>query len=200
MFTGIITATAAVRATKPVGEGLKLTLERPAGWHDLALGESVATNGVCLTVDELSADAYECTLMPETLRVSAFGAGMPARVNLERALSAAARLSGHFVQGHVDGVGTVTRVETQAGYDLWVQYPGKDAALLVHKGSVAIDGVSLTVAELKGPMLRVSLIPHTLKHTTLDDLKSGDQVNLEYDMLGKYVIRFLEERKIYAKG
>jgi riboflavin synthase len=199
MFTGIITETVAVRATKRLDEGLSVTFERPRGWRDLVLGESVATNGVCLTVDALRNDEYDCTLMPETLNVTAFGSSVPERVNLERALSSGDRFGGHFVQGHVDATGTAERVDHSEGFDLWVKFPEQQAALVINKGSIALNGVSLTVAEVRGESLRVSLIPHTLEHTTLGDLKAGDAVNLEFDMIGKYVQRLMETQN-YAKG
>jgi riboflavin synthase len=198
VFTGIITATAAVRATTDVDDGLRVTFERPAGWADLAVGESLATDGVCLTVEALRADEYDCLLMPETLRVSAFGERVPVRVNLERALRPGDRTGGHFVQGHVDGVGTVTRVEKRAGYDIWLHFPERNEPLVVHKGSIAINGVSLTVAEVRGAELRVALIPTTIRETTLGALVAGDKANLEFDMIGKYVQKLMEERN--AKG
>jgi riboflavin synthase len=198
MFTGIITDTAKVRHSRLVKDGLILTLERPTGWGDLALGDSVSTNGVCLTVAEIRDDEYDCMMVPETLRVTAFGGEVPAVVNLERPLREADRMGGHFVQGHVDGVGIVTKVSKDAGHDVYLRFPPESRELVIPKGSIAINGVSLTVAAVADNTLRVALVPHTLEHTTLGLLGVGDRVNLEFDMIGKYIVRIMEMRN--AKG
>jgi len=194
MFTGIIIdTTSIVRTTKEKG-GVSLTFQKPAGWSDLALGESVATNGICLTVSSLHADEYDCFVMPETLNKTAFGAAIPQKVNLERALGVHDRLSGHFVQGHVDGVGQVSQIETGDDWRIHLTFPKENREYVIYKGSITLNGVSLTVAAVQGNELTVAIIPHTLEHTTLKSLKVGDQVNIEYDMIGKYVVQNLKLR------
>ncbi len=192
MFTGIITGTTEIVKTKESKDGLAITFKRPKNWDDLTLGESIATDGVCLTVAEIRDTGYDCLLMPETLAVTSFGTAVPAVVNVERALSVQDRFGGHFVQGHADGVGTIANVESEDEYRLHVQFDPKQTDLVIHKGSITINGVSLTIASLKDSELSVALIPHTLQHTTLGTLKVGDVVNLEFDMIGKYVAKIME--------
>ncbi len=194
MFTGIITDVARVLKNQPDSNGLTLTIQKPGSWNDLVLGESVSTNGVCLTVSEIRDAEYDVYLMHETLNVTAFGDSMPERVNLERALSASGRFGGHFVQGHVDGVGKIVDVKTGDDYRITIDFPSENQDLVIYKGSITINGVSLTVAETQGHNLTVALIPHTLEHTTLGDLKTGGKVNLEFDMIGKYVAKIMEAR------
>jgi riboflavin synthase len=200
MFTGIITNIATVLRHKPVGDGLELTFARPAGWGDLALGESVATNGVCLTVSALREGEYDCYVMGETLGKTTFGGELPARVNLERAMTAADRIGGHLVSGHADGVGRVTAVDVADGYLVSVEFPVEGKRLVINKGSICIDGVSLTVAKAAGNVLSVALIPHSLENITLGDLRVDSKVNLEFDMVGKYIANMMEARQDYAKG
>lgn len=189
MFTGIITHTTAITSQNKTSEGLTLTFENPKEWTDVVLGESIATDGVCLTVSDLQPDTYSVFLMPESLAKTTFGKKVPKRVNLERSLSAADRFGGHFVQGHVDGVGEVSKIDESDGYRLFVKYDKQSAPLVIPKGSITINGVSLTVVDAGRDELSVALIPHTLEHTTLSDLKPGDPVNLEFDMIGKYIVR-----------
>lgn len=192
MFTGIITATAKVNNTQQLKDGLRVKLERPDGWDDLVLGESIAVNGACLTIAALEDDQWEVFLMPETLAKTSFGKGLPAVVNLERAMVANERLSGHIVQGHVDCVGVVTNVVDADEYTVTVGFPAENESLVVYKGSITLNGVSLTVAAAKDNTLTVALIPHTLEHTTLGSLEVGDELNMEFDMIGKYVINFMK--------
>lgn len=199
MFTGIITDVVPVLKTTEEKGGVTLTFKKPGGWTDLELGESVATNGVCLTVTAIRDGEYDSFAMPETLTISAFGDGLPKQVNLERSLSAKDRFGGHFVQGHVDGVGEVIKVEPGEDYRLSVSFPPENAPLVMYKGSITINGVSLTIAEAADNVLTVALIPHTLEHTTLHSLKLGDKVNLEFDMIGKYIENILEKRE-HAKS
>lgn len=194
MFTGIITDVVPVLKTTEEKGGVTLTFQKPSEWTDLELGESVATNGVCLTVTAIRDKEYDCFAMPETLNISAFGAGIPKKVNLERSLSAKDRFGGHFVQGHVDGVGEVVKVVSGEDYRLSIAFPSENAPLVMYKGSITINGASLTIAETKNNVLTVALIPHTLEHTTLESLKVGDKVNLEFDMIGKYIANILEKQ------
>ena len=204
MFTGIIEEVATVLEARPMGSNRQFWIAaRCAG--ELRPEQSVAHNGVCLTVEAARADAYRVTVIAESLSKSALGAWGPgSRVNLERCLSANARLDGHFVQGHVDTTGTVLAVDEHDGSrDVWVSLGAESAALVVPRGSIAVDGISLTVAEvsasadLPSPQLsfKISIIPYTVGHTNIGERVVGDRVNLEFDVLGKYVQRFLELRR-----
>lgn len=195
MFTGLIGATAAVTSLVPRGEGALLCVERPPSWSDLAVGESVSVSGVCLTVLESPPSAREVRfdVSPETLRRSTLGGLAPSRrVNLERAMRADGRFGGHMVAGHVDGTSRVERVERSG--DFWTFSFGLDASwgrYVVEKGSVALDGVSLTVASVGDERLDVAVIPLTFACTTLGERRPGERVNVEVDVLGKYVERLL---------
>lgn len=199
MFTGIITDLAEVREVSRTESGLTLAFKRPAEWDDISLGESIATNGVCLTVSAIGPDEYECYLMAETLAKTSFGISVPGTVNLERSLRADSRLGGHFVQGHVDSRGTVTSIENTDDSRIIIKPERFDRRLVVYKGSIAIDGVSLTVSAVIDDGFEVSLIPHTLQHSTLGNLKVGDAVNIEFDILGKYIANLAKD-VLNAKG
>lgn len=198
MFTGIITDTTRVIDSQKKGSGLRLLFEKRPTWTGLDIGESICTDGVCLTVASIDDNTYTCHLMAETLAITTFGYEIPATVNLERSLQVHDRFGGHFVQGHVDGVGTVTSLDESDGYRLVIKFDAHDRALVIHKGSITINGVSLTVSAAADDTLEVALIPHTLQHTTLGTLKVHDMVNLEFDMIGKYIVRTLEAREDYA--
>ena len=190
MFTGLIEEVGDVVRF----EGSRLVVSARVVLTDAVDGSSIAVNGVCLTVVERGAGRIGFDLGPETLARTALGdLGAGDRVNLERPLRLGAPVGGHLVQGHVDGVGVVTELTREgetARLRLECQVEAL-AALLIPQGSVAVDGVSLTVAALEGPVLEIMLIPHTLGQTTLGGLKAGKRVNLEMDMIGKYVQRFL---------
>ena len=196
MFTGIVEGTGVVRAVEPAGEKTVLRVDLGAVAGGSKAGDSIALAGTCLT---LAADpagavgAFEA--VRETLSRTTLGGLRPGdRVNLERALRVGDRLGGHFVQGHVDGVGTVRSLGGPEGAVLLaVAAPPEVRPYLVFKGSVAIDGVSLTVASVEGDAFAVALVPHTLGVTTLGALREGDRVNLEADLLGKWVRRLLGE-------
>ncbi len=192
MFTGIITDVAKITGSRETVDGLKLTFQKPKQWNDLRLGESVNTNGVCLTVAATRKDEYDCLLMPETLSKTSFGQKLPDTVNLERSLTLKDRFGGHFVQGHVDETGRVAKVEDADGYRLGIDFGSQNQPLVIYKGSITINGVSLTVAAVDDGVLEVALIPHTLQNTTLHGLRQGDLVNLEFDVLGKYVINSMK--------
>jgi riboflavin synthase len=157
------------------------------------VGDSIATSGACLTVTRLSADRFWADAMPETVRRTTLAGKRPGDgLNLERALTLQSRLGGHLVQGHVDGVGTVDRIEREQGAAIvTLSAPDSVVEVSVARGSVAVDGVSLTIVELGTDAVRVSLIPHTVAATTLRDLRVGDEVNLEADLIGKYVRAYL---------
>lgn len=189
MFTGIISNITEILDQQKTSDGLRLVFQKPADWNDLKLGESIATDGACLTVSKIENENYECELVPETLDKTTFGVSVPKQVNLERSLAAGERFGGHFVQGHVDGLGTVEAVDEKTGYELEISFEPADKNLIIPKGSITINGVSLTIASLDDSSFRVALVPHTLKNTTLGALKPGDKVNLEFDMIGKYITR-----------
>lgn len=188
MFTGIITNVTEILDQQQTAAGLRLVFKKPSEWKDLKLGESVATDGVCLTVAKIESTSYECELVPETLQKTTFGVQIPKKVNLERALAAGERFGGHFVQGHVDGVGTIDTVNEKNGYELEISFDLSSKHLLIPKGSITVNGVALTIASLTDSSFRVALVPYTLKETALDSLKAGDKVNLEFDMIGKYIL------------
>ena len=190
MFTGLIEAVGEVLTFEQVHGGARLVLATSLG-AELAIGESVAVNGVCVTVVDHNDHAAAFDLGPETTRVTALGTLAPgAAVNVERAVRADARLGGHFVLGHVDGVGTIVDVRPEADFT-WVtiSYPLELASLFVLKGSVTVDGISLTIARLTDDQFEVQIVPHTETHTTMRHWRPGTAVNLECDVIGKYVAR-----------
>jgi riboflavin synthase len=200
VFTGIVEAVGRVVAVEPRGALARLRVEAPAIAAEAPLGASVAVNGACLTVTEAAGGEVAFDAVSETLACTALGELRPgARVNLERALRADGRLDGHIVQGHVDGTGRVRSLE-RCGEDVRLAVacePGF-ARLLVEKGSIAVDGVALTLVGVGEDGFDVALIPHTLRETNLGDRRPGDRVNLEADVLGKYVLRYLE--RVYGKA
>jgi riboflavin synthase len=195
MFTGLIEATGSVRSLETRGDQARLTLELPfAG--ELALGDSVAVNGCCLTVASREAQSASFDLLAQTLRVTSLGAlRAGSLVNLERAMTAGGRFGGHFVQGHVDATGTITRLDPD-GQDhiLEVQLPPSIHALCIDKGSIAIDGISLTIASLGESSATFWITPHTHAHTHLHQSQPGQIVNLEADVIAKYVEKLLVSR------
>jgi riboflavin synthase len=196
MFTGIVEATGSIADVKSVSGGLRLRIETGLS-KALAPGASLAVNGVCLTVVVIDGSHVLADIGPETVRVTTLGGLQRGqRVNLERPLPADGRLDGHFVLGHVDAVGLVTDLRAEAdSHWVTIQFPPALAPYFIRKGSVAVDGVSLTVAGLGDREFDVQVIPYTWEHTTLRHLRSNDKVNLECDMIGKYVVRALEARK-----
>ena len=188
MFTGLVEGTATVRRLEQNGDGAHLELETPLA-AELEQGDSVAVNGVCLTAVGIESDAFRADVMAETLRRSSLGPlGEGDRVNVELPLRAGDRLGGHVVQGHVDGTGTVESLR-QEGFARLIRIgaPPEILRYVVEKASIAVDGVSLTVAEVDDKGFAVSLIPETLERTTLGDTAQGSVVNLEVDVLAKYV-------------
>jgi len=196
MFTGIVQAVGEIVRTTPQGDGLRLWLDpRALAVDDVALGDSIAVNGCCLTVVARESARLAFDVSGETLRCTA-GLAVPGRVNLEKALRLADRLGGHLVTGHVDGIGTVASFasvvagsEEPASWRLEIDAPRELARFIAAKGSIAVQGVSLTVNAVQGGRFEVNLIPHTLEVTTLDALASGAAVNLEVDLVARYVER-----------
>ena len=193
MFTGIIEEIGTVRRIERGARGARLTIGAETVLEGTRIGDSIATNGVCLTVTGMTADSFSADVMAETLRRSGLGAlqsGSP--VNLERAMPADGRFGGHIVSGHIDGTGTVAALRREDNA-VWVTVHAAPALLryIVEKGSIAIDGVSLTVAAVDTDGFSVSIIPHTGAQTILLGKKPGDTVNLECDVIGKYVEKLL---------
>ncbi|MFS3129189.1 riboflavin synthase [Nocardioides sp. Bht2] len=189
MFTGIVEELGTVAGIEPQGDAMRLSIRTENLLEDVHLGDSIAVNGCCLTVAEFSGDVWTADVMQETLdKTSLAGIAAGDRVNLERAMRADKRLGGHIVQGHVDGVGTVLKRTPSEHWEV-VEFalPANLARYLVDKGSITIDGTSLTVVEAGPESFTVSLIPETLARTTLGFREPGDRVNLEVDVIAKYV-------------
>jgi riboflavin synthase len=195
MFTGIIEELGSVETAPP-----RLRVKCATVMQDITEGASIAVNGVCLTAVDLRSDSFAADVAPETLRRTNLG-GLRAgsRVNLERPLSPTGRLSGHIVQGHVDGTGEFLSLEALGDENWWlrIRVPAELDPFLVYKGSIAIDGISLTIAALEGDVLSVTIIPHTYRNTSLGGYRAGSRVNLECDVLAKHVEKLL--RKLDVK-
>jgi riboflavin synthase len=197
MFTGIITALGTVRAIQPIGGGKDMRLEIAAPWSDtgsIALGASIACSGCCLTAVEVKADGFAVDASAETLACTTLGEWrVGSRVNLERSLKIGDELGGHMVSGHADGVGEALSAVPENGSTRWTfRVPGSLARFIAVKGSVAVNGVSLTVNEVTADTFGVNIIPHTASVTGFGSMKPGDKVNIEIDMLARYVARLAE--------
>lgn len=193
MFTGIIEEIGSIAAIKKGGSETRLVIEGEKIFGDLKTGDSVAVNGVCLTAAEISGRTFTADVMNETLNRSSLAALKPgSHVNLERAMAADGRFGGHIVAGHVDGTGTIKAVNRD-GNAVWYTVSADSSIMryIVEKGSVAIDGISLTVAKVTADSFSVSIIPHTAEETVLSEKKCGDIVNLENDIVGKYVEKLM---------
>jgi riboflavin synthase len=199
MFTGLIEATGHVDTFPASSAGGRLRVRTPLG-AELQPGDSIAVNGVCLTATDRDPAGFSADVAPVTLAVTALGTLAPGRlVNLERPVRADARMGGHFVLGHVDATGRI--VEFRQDGEAWrlaIAIPESMAPLVIPKGSIAIDGISLTVAALEAHQVVLQIIPFTFAHTALSQAAVGDRVNLEFDVLGKYVLRALEARGLAA--
>ena len=187
MFTGIIEATARVRRKTGAGRSVLFVIEKPKRWN-IIRGESVAVDGTCLTVKEVGKGNWVTELMPETLGKTYFVKHMPNAVNLERPLKLSDRLGGHLLLGHIDATGTITRITARGSSKVYrIAFLKKFSRLVAEKGSVAVDGISLTVVNASKGWFTVSLVDYTMKHTTLGRKKTGDWVNLEFDVIAKYL-------------
>lgn len=189
MFTGIVEETGRVESFTPAAQGWRFRIRAKIALEGVALGDSIAVNGCCLTVARFEDSHLEFDVLEETRRLTNFSIlGPNAEVNLERSLRFDGKIGGHFVTGHVDGIGLIETFEAR-GQDhyLRVRCPASTGRYLVQKGSIAIDGISLTIAEVEGDTFAIWLIPHTLAVTNLRDKKVGDPLNLEFDLVGKYV-------------
>jgi riboflavin synthase len=196
MFTGLVEEKGKLITKTPTGLGYNLRFSAVKVMDDLKIGDSISVNGCCLTVVTKDQNSFSVDAIEETLKKTNLGSlDENSPVNLERPLKTDERLGGHFVLGHVDTTGIVTAIqELTNSHFVRISYPAEFNKYLIHVGSVAIDGVSMTVAELKVNEFGVGIIPHTWKETVFSDKKPGDKVNLEFDVLGKYVERIMESR------
>jgi len=192
MFTGIIESMGQLQALRPEGSNLHLTFSSNFT-EELKIDQSLAHNGVCLTVVAIDEKSYTVTAIDETLKRSNLGhLQIGDQVNLERCMSANGRFDGHIVQGHVDTMGTCQSVlEKDGSWEFQIQYPKNPTHITVEKGSITINGVSLTVVDSEEDWFSVAIIPYTYEHTSFRNLKAGDPINLEFDVVGKYVARIL---------
>lgn len=190
MFTGIIEVLGKVESISEAGTNRSFWISSPFT-QQLKIDQSVAHNGVCLTVETLADNKYRVTAVAETLEKTALGTWQTGTfVNLERSLLPSSRLDGHFVQGHVDGTGTCTSIKDKSGsWELTFSFPENFAPLVIEKGSICINGISLTAFNVTKSAVTVAIIPYTWQHTNLCHLKVGDAVNLEFDLIGKYILR-----------
>jgi riboflavin synthase len=197
MFTGIVEELGTVAGVEDQGDAIRLTIHAEHVLSDVRLGDSISVNGCCLTVAQRDGDTWTADVMQETLDKTSLAGVQPGdRVNLERAVTPTTRLGGHIVQGHVDAVGVVRRRSPSEHWEVVeIEMPGELGRYLVDKGSVTVDGVSLTVVEAASDRFTVSLIPETLARTTLGHREPGDRVNLEVDVLAKHVEKLLQSRE-----
>lgn len=194
MFTGIIESVGSLRKIERRGEDIRLTVASgKLDLSDVKLGDSIATNGVCLTVVECLSDGYVADISAETVSLTGFSRYQVGQaVNLEKAVTPTTRLGGHMVSGHVDGVASVDeRLYRGKAIEFWLTAPKGLARYIAHKGSITIDGVSLTVNEVQGERFRLTIVPHTASETTLIHLKAGDSVNIEVDLIARHLERLM---------
>lgn len=194
MFTGIIEAVGTLRKLERKGDDIRLTVASgKLDLNDVRLGDSIATNGVCLTVVQQLADGYMADVSVETVSLTGFANyKVGTKVNLEKAVTPTTRLGGHMVSGHVDGIATVEqRLVRGQAIEFWLAAPAELGRYIAHKGSITIDGVSLTVNEVDGSRFRLTIVPHTAGETTLISLQAGDKVNIEVDLIARYLERLM---------
>lgn len=194
MFTGIIEATGEITAVTRSGQDVQLTIYSSSlDFSDVKLGDSIASNGVCLTVTALGSHSFSADVSGETLSRTLFGHYQTGqRINLEKALLPTTRLGGHLVSGHVDGIATVSKIaKTGQSWQIYLQSPAALSRYIAEKGSVTIDGVSLTVNELTPEGFRLTIVPHTARETTISQLQAGSKVHLEVDVLARYLERLM---------
>lgn len=194
MFTGIIEATGQIQAIKRQGQDAVVTVySETLDLSDVKLGDSIATNGVCLTVIALTSNSYSADVSGETLKLTSFAnLAVGSKVNLEKAMLPNTRFGGHIVSGHVDGIGQVmSKSPLGKAWEFWIDAGADLARYIAHKGSITVDGISLTVNEVKGSQFKITIVPHTSGETTIEGFDVGTQVNLEVDVIARYVERLL---------
>jgi len=196
MFTGLVETVGTLEQIGSEGANRRLRVRAPALREGLLVGDSISHNGACLTVEQLHPEGYEAVAVAQTLVVTTLGELRPGDpINLERALLATSRMGGHWVQGHVDGIGRILRGTSRQGSTLWkIQLPKEIAKYCVAKGSIALDGISLTLSDVEREIVSVSIIPHTAQATTIRTWKAAKRINVEVDLLAKYVERLLAAR------
>lgn len=197
MFTGIIEEIGSIERIKKSSSSMELTIKAGRIMEDVHIGDSISVNGVCLTVTSFSSMQFQVDVMPETFEGTTLrDLSLGTKVNLERAMAANGRFGGHFVNGHVDGVGTIVRIEkVENAWYMDISIPDNQSHLFIMKGSVAIDGTSLTVFGVQNNTITISLIPQTRGDTVLGEKKVGDRVNIECDVMAKYFHRFYEAKE-----
>ncbi len=202
MFTGIIESLGTIDAMRPAGQGKRLMIKADYALDQTKIGDSIAVNGACLTVVKISGKKFEVDISPETLTASAFDkAKLGDRVNLERAMRLSDRIDGHLVSGHIDGVGVIKQREKLGNaIMITIDVPEALSRYMIHKGSVAVDGISLTINACEPKSVAVSIIPHTAEITTIGLKQNGAPVNIETDMIGKYVERFTRGDSMHNSG
>jgi riboflavin synthase len=202
MFTGLIEEIGIIKAIKPIGGGRRISVEAYKVMDDLKIDDSISLNGTCQTVVSRTDKTFDVEAVEETLSKTSFLKFHPGKkINLERASRLGDRMGGHLVQGHVDCRGKVTDIrKLNTGINLWINYPKEYSKYLVSAGSICIDGVSLTVAQLEDLKFMVSIIPHTWEMTTLCELNTGGEVNLEFDIIGKYIERIMNHNPVKEKS
>ncbi|WP_112478252.1 riboflavin synthase [Vibrio variabilis] len=195
MFTGIIEAVGTLKAITPKGEDISVTVDvGKLDMGDVKLGDSIATNGVCLTVVAFTDSSYQADLSLETLKKTGFANySVGDKVNLEKAMLPTTRFGGHIVSGHVDGVGEIVdRQQVGRAVEYWVQMPSEITKYVAEKGSITVDGISLTVNDLRKDAFKLTIVPHTSEETTIDQFQVGRKVNLEVDVMARYMERLLQ--------
>ncbi|MBY0597426.1 riboflavin synthase [Bacillus bingmayongensis] len=195
MFTGIVEELGTVSNIRQSGEAMKLTIEANTILSDVKLGDSIAVNGICLTVTSFTTSSFTVDAMPETMRATSLRMlGTRSKVNLERAMAANGRFGGHFVTGHIDGIGTIVSKKQHYNAIYYkIEIPDDLLRYCLHKGSVAVDGTSLTIFDIDESSITISLIPHTVSESIIGEKVAGDIVNIECDMIGKYIERFISK-------
>jgi len=197
MFTGLIEEIGKLTSTAPFGSGIKFSVSAKKILTDAKIGDSIAINGVCLTIVEILENGFSFDVSPETLSRTNLGTlKIGEYINLERALKLSDRLGGHIVQGHIDTLGKIVGITQLKEHTIFkIEIPTKYRELIVEKGSIAIDGISLTINSIQNNTIELNIIPHTIKETNLQYRKIGDLVNIEFDIIGKYVLNALKQQK-----
>ncbi|MBM7071021.1 riboflavin synthase [Shewanella sp. 202IG2-18] len=197
MFTGIVEAVGHIGKIERQSDDIRLTISSDKlDLADVKLGDSIATNGVCLTVVKINADGYVADVSAETVALTGFANyQVGQKVNLEKAVTPTTRLGGHMVSGHVDGIATINQRELRGkAIEFWLESPAELSRYIAHKGSITVDGVSLTVNEVDGNRFRLTIVPHTADETTLTSLQAGDKVNIEVDLIARYLERLMQAK------